>query len=190
MFGGVALLVLTLSCFFRCIGIRDINRGFVLGGIPKLAWLRVWFLVNCINCLFGAVVGFGVILINCEIFFNEDGKNHLVKIENIWIILLVLELLITTRVINAAAIWLESTWVQVFQAIVVCMILFSFALHMTLSLVPQTPDDIGVATLIRTGAILTAAAVSLVSIWWITDGVTRMTLALANEVGAESPKAV
>jgi len=180
--GGVVLIVLALSCCFRWMAVRDIHRGFVLGGLQKTAWLRLWFVVNCINCVLGFVVALGVLLINFGDVLDQDRKNQLMKVEYAWIILLVLELFITTRVIAAVATWLESTWVQVIQAIVACVILFSFALHMTVWWIPQQPDEIGWGILIRSGAILAAAALGVIAIWWIADGVNRMAMALVDEV--------
>ena len=180
--GGVVLIVLALSCCFRWMGVRDIHRGFVLGGLQKTAWLRLWFVVNCINCVLGFVVALGVLLINFGDVLDQDRKNQLMKVEYAWIILLVLELFITTRVIAAVATWLESTWVQVIQAIVACVILFSFALHMTVWWMPQQPHEIGWGILIRVGAILAAAALGVIAIWWIADGVNRMAMALVDEV--------
>ena len=73
------------------------------------------------------------------------------------------------------------------QAIVACVILFSFALHLTVWWMPQQPHDIGWGILIRSGAILSAAALGVIAIWWIADGVNRMALALADEVSEETP---
>ena len=185
--GGVALIVLALSCCFRWMGVREIQRGFVLGGLQKTAWLRLWFVVNCINCVLGFVVALGVLLINFGDVLDQDRKNQLMKVEYAWIILLVLELFITTRVIAAVATWLESTWVQVIQAIVACVILFSFALHIAVWWMPQQPHEIGGGIVIRSGAILSAAALGVIAIWWIADGVNRMALALADEVSEETP---
>ena len=185
--GGVALIVLALSCCFRWMGVREIQRGFVLGGLQKTAWLRLWFVVNCINCVLGFVVAYSVLLINSGDVLDQDRKNQLMKVEYAWIILLVLELFITTRVIAAVATWLESTWVQVTQAIVAFIILLTVVLHVALLMAPTSSSQVGVAIVIRAGAILAAAALGVIAIWWIADGVNRMALALADEVSEETP---
>jgi len=108
-------------------------------------------------------------------------------IQNIWIWCLVCELLITTRVISAVATWLESTWVKVTQAVVTFIILLTVVLHIALLMAPTSSSQVGVAIVVRAGAILAAAALGVIAIWWIADGVNRMALALADEVSEETP---
>ncbi|MCE9618726.1 MAG: hypothetical protein K8R92_02325 [Planctomycetes bacterium] len=189
MFGGVAVVVLAMSCWFRWIGIREIKRGFALGGIgDEFGWLRVWQVMNSINAGGGLAVAIGVLMTNGA-SFPEEGKALLVSVENVWFVLLVLELLAATRMISSVAVWLESTWVSITQAIVACLLLFSLALHFVIRWMPSDPADSNAVTLARAAAILVAAACGLVAIWWIADGVNRMSLALADEMSEEAPTA-
>ncbi len=186
-FGEVALLILAISCWFRWIGIREIQRGFYLGGLHEVAWIRLWYFTNCINAGAGVAVTLGVLVINHSALTQQSGSILLEMIQNIWIWCLVCELLITTRVISAVATWLESTWVKVTQAVVTFIILLTVVLHIALLMAPTSSSQVGVAIVVRAGAILAAAALGVIAIWWIADGVNRMALALADEVSEETP---
>ena len=129
----------------------------------------------------------GVLVINHSALTQQSGSILLEMIQNIWIWCLVCELLITTRVISAVATWLESTWVKVTQAVVTFIILLTVVLHVALLMAPTSSSQVGVAIVIRAGAILAAAALGVIAIWWIADGVNRMALALADEVSEETP---
>jgi len=132
-------------------------------------------------------VTLGVLVINHSALTQQSGSILLEMIQNIWIWCLVCELLITTRVISAVATWLESTWVKVTQAVVTFIILLTVVLHIALLIEPTSNSQVGVAIVVRAGAILAAAALGVIAIWWIADGVNRMALALADEVSEETP---
>jgi hypothetical protein len=185
--GGVAVVVLALSCWFRWFGIRELKKGFALGGIEEFAWLRVWQAVNAVTAGGGLAIALGVVS-SSTAAFPAEGRGVLLGMENIWLVLLVGELLVTTRLVAAVAAWLESTWVRVTQAIVACLLALSLCLHVaTQWMPPATAADSTAAVLARASAIIIAAATGLLSIWWIADGVNRMALALADEMVEEPP---
>lgn len=187
MIGGVMVLILALSCWFRWFGIREMKQGFLLGTFTEFHWVPVWRAMNAINSGAGLAVAAGVIFIDGETNFAQESKAYLVTIEMIWFMLLVIELVVASRMIASVAAWMESTWVHVTQTIVLCLIVFSIALRVMLLWMPQDPQESGMSTLIRAAVILIAAASGVISIWWLADGVNRMSLALADEVSEKSP---
>ena len=173
MVGGVMILVLALSCWFRWFGIREMKQGVVLGKLAEFHWLRKWSVINAINTGAGLAVAAGVIFVNGDGPFAQESKAYLVKIEMIWFI-------------NSVAVWMESTWMNLTQMSVVFLIVFSIALQVLLLWLPQDTQESGMFTLIRAALVLIAAASGVISIWLIADGVNRMSLALADEVSAQS----
>lgn len=186
MVGGVMILVLALSCWFRWFGIREMKQGVVLGKLAEFHWLRKWSVINAINTGAGLAVAAGVIYVNGDGPFAQESKAYVVQIEMIWFILLLIELIVASRMINSVAVWMESTWMNLTQMSVVFLIVFSIALQVLLLWVPQDTQESGMFTLIRAALVLIAAASGVISIWLIADGVNRMSLALADEVSAQS----
>ena len=181
-FGGVAVFILALSCWFRFIGIREMNRGFQFGGLQLPMMIRVWQVLNFITAIVGIVVAVIVLLQSGDHAFDEQTLNYFIQIQNIWLLLLVGELVITTRVVSAVALWMEATWMRVTQNLVACMIGFALAVRLALVIVPTPTTDINMEPLLRAGAILASAAMGVIAIWWLADGVNRMAMAIANEV--------
>ena len=186
MVGGVMILVLALSCWFRWFGIREMKQGVVLGKLAEFHWLRKWSVINAINTGAGLAVAAGVIFVNGDGPFAQESKAYVVQIEMIWFILLLIELIVASRLINSVAVWMESTWMNLTQMSVVFLIVFSIALQVLLLWLPQDTQESGMFTLIRAALVLIAAASGVISIWLIADGVNRMSLALADEVSAQS----
>jgi len=186
MVGGVMILVLALSCWFRWFGIREMNQGVVLGKLAEFHWLRKWSVINAINTGAGLAVAAGVIFVNGDGPFAQESKAYVVQIEMIWFILLLIELIVASRMINSVAVWMESTWMNLTQMSVVFLIVFSIALQVLLLWLPQDTQESGMFTLIRAALVLIAAASGVISIWLIADGVNRISLALADEVSAQS----
>lgn len=186
MVGGVMILVLALSCWFRWFGIREMKQGVVLGKLAEFHWLRKWSVINAINTGAGLAVAAGVIYVNGDGPFAQESKAYVVQIEMIWFILLLIELIVASRMINSVAVWMESTWMNLTQMSVVFLIVFSIALQVLLLWLPQDTQESGMFTLIRAALVLIAAASGVISIWLIADGVNRMSLALADEVSAQS----
>ena len=186
MVGGVMILVLALSCWFRWFGIREMKQGVVLGKLAEFHWLRKWSVINAINTGAGLAVAAGVIFVNGDGPFAQEGKAYVVQIEMIWFILLLIELIVASRLINSVAVWMESTWMNLTQMSVVFLIVFSIALQVLLLWLPQDTQESGMFTLIRAALVLIAAASGVISIWLIADGVNRVSLALADEVSAQS----
>ena len=181
-FGGVAVFILALSCWFRFIGIREMNRGFQFGGLQLPMMIRVWQVLNFITAIVGIVVAVMSLLQSGDQTFDERTLNYFIQIQNIWLLLLVGELVITTRVVSAVALWMEATWMRVTQNLVACMIGFALAVRLALVIVPTPTTDINMEPLLRAGAILASAAMGVIAIWWLADGVNRMAMAIANEV--------
>lgn len=186
MVGGVMILVLALSCWFRWFGIREMKQGVVLGKLAEFHWLRKWSVINAINTGAGLAVAAGVIYVNGDAPFAQESKAYVVQIEMIWFILLLIELIVASRLINSVAVWMESTWMNLTQMSVVFLIVFSIALQVLLLWLPQDTQESGMFTLIRAALVLIAAASGVLSIWLIADGVNRVSLALADEVSAQS----
>ena len=186
MVGGVMILVLALSCWFRWFGIREMKQGVVLGKLAEFHWLRKWSVINAINTGAGLAVAAGVILVNGDGPFAQESKAYVVQIEMIWFILLLIELIVASRLINSVAVWMESTWMNLTQMSVVFLIVFSIALQVLLLWLPQDTQEGGMFTMIRAALVLIAAASGVLSIWLIADGVNRVSLALADEVSAQS----
>ena len=186
MVGGVMILVLALSCWFRWFGIREMKQGVALGKLAEFHWLRKWSVINAINTGAGLAVAAGVIFVNGDGPFAQESKAYVVQIEMIWFILLLIELIVASRLINSVAVWMESTWMNLTQMSVVFLIVFSIALQVLLLWLPQDTQESGMFTLIRAALVLIAAASGVISIWLIADGVNRMSLALADEVSAQS----
>ena len=186
MVGGVMILVLALSCWFRWFGIREMKQGVVLGKLAEFHWLRKWSVINAINTGAGLAVAAGVIYVNGDGPFAQESKAYVVQIEMIWFILLLIELIVASRLINSVAVWMESTWMNLTQMSVVFLIVFSIALQVLLLWLPQDTQESGMFTLIRAALVLIAAASGVISIWLIADGVNRLSLALADEVSAQS----
>ena len=181
-FGGVAVFILAISCWFRFIGIREMNRGFQFGGLQLPMMIRVWQVMNFITAIVGMVVAVMSLLQSGDQAFDERTLNYCIQIQNIWLLLLVGELVITTRVVYAVALWIEATWMRVTQNLVACMIGFALAVRLALVIVPTPTTDMNMEPLLRAGAILASAAMGVIAIWWLADGVNRMAMALANEV--------
>ena len=181
-FGGVAVFILAISCWFRFIGIREMNRGFQFGGLQLPMMIRVWQVMNFITAIVGMVVAVMSLLQSGDQAFEERTLNYCIQIQNIWLLLLVGELVITTRVVYAVALWIEATWMRVTQNLVACMIGFALAVRLALVIVPTPTTDMNMEPLLRAGAILASAAMGVIAIWWLADGVNRMAMALANEV--------
>ena len=181
-FGGVAVFILAISCWFRFIGIREMNRGFQFGGLQLPMMIRVWQVMNFITAIVGMVVAVMSLLQSGDQAFEERTLNYCIQIQNIWLLLLVGELVITTRVVYAVALWIEATWMRVTQNLVACMIGFALAVRLALVIVPTPTTDMNMEPLLRAGAILASAAMGVIAIWWLADGVNRMAIALANEV--------
>lgn len=181
-FGGVAVFILAISCWFRFIGIREMNRGFQFGGLQLPMMIRVWQVMNFITAIVGMVVAVMSLLQSGDQAFEERTLNYCIQIQNIWLLLLVGELVITTRVVYAVALWIEATWMRMTQNLVVCMIGFALAVRLALVIVPTPTTDMNMEPLLRAGAILASAAMGVIAIWWLADGVNRMAIALANEV--------
>lgn len=181
-FGGVAVFILAISCWFRFIGIREMNRGFQFGGLQIPMMIRVWQVMNFITAIVGMVVAVMSLLQSGDQAFEERTLNYCIQIQNIWLLLLVGELVITTRVVYAVALWIEATWMRVTQNLVACMIGFALAVRLALVIVPTPTTDMNMEPLLRAGAILASAAMGVIAIWWLADGVNRMAIALANEV--------
>ena len=181
-FGGVAVFILAISCWFRFIGIREMNRGFQFGGLQLPMMIRVWQVMNFITAIVGMVVAVMSLLQSGDQAFDERTLNYCIQIQNIWLLLLVGELVITTRVVYAVALWIEATWMRVTQNLVACMIGFALAVRLALVIVPTPTTDMNMEPLLRAGASLASAAMGVIAIWWLADGVNRMAMALANEV--------
>ena len=181
-YGGVAVFILAISCWFRFIGIREMNLGFQFGGLHIPVMIRVWQVMNFITAIVGIVVAVIVLLQSGDHAFDEQTLNYFIQIQNIWLLLLVGELVITTRVVSVVALWIEATWMRVTQNLVACMIGFALAIRLALVIVPTPTTDMNMEPLLRAGAILASAAMGVIAIWWLADGVNRMAMALANEV--------
>jgi hypothetical protein len=186
-FGGVAVFILAISCWFRFIGIREMNRGLQFGGLQIPMMIRVWQFMNFITGIVGIVVAVLALLQSGEQVFNEKTLNYFIQIKNMWLLLLVGELVITTRVVSAVALWIEATWMRVTQALVACMIGFALAVRLALVIVPTPTTDMNMEPLLRAAAILASAGMGVIAIWWLADGVNRMTMALADKVRDETP---
>ena len=189
-FGGVAVFILAISCWFRFIGIREMNRGLQFGGLQIPMMIRVWQFMNFITAIVGIVVAVLALLQSGDQVFDEKTLNYFMQIKNIWLLLLVGELVITTRVVSAVALWIEATWMRVTQALVACMIGFALAVRLALVIVPTPTTDMNMEPLLRAAAILASAGMGVIAIWWLADGVNRMTMALADKVSAETPSAM
>jgi hypothetical protein len=185
-FGGVAVFILALSCWFRFIGIREMNRGFHFGGLHIPVMIRVWQVMNFITAIIGIVVAIIVLLQSGDHAFDEQTLNYFIQIQNIWLLLLVGELVITTRVVSAIALWMEATWMRVTQTLVAWMIGFALAVRLALVIVPTPTTDMNMEPLLRAGAILAAAGIGVIAIWWLADGVNRMAMALADKARDET----
>lgn len=186
-FGGVAVFILAISCWFRFIGIREMNRGLQFGGLQIPMMIRVWQVMNFITAIVGIVVAVLALLQSGDQVFDEKTLNYFIQIKNMWLLQLVGELVITTRVVSAVALWLEATWMRVTQAVVACMIGFALAVRLALVIVPTPTTDMNMEPLLRAGAILASAGMGVIAIWWLADGVNRMTMALADKVRDETP---
>lgn len=186
-FGGVAVFILAISCWFRFIGIREMNRGLQFGGLQIPMMIRVWQFMNFITAIVGIVVAGLALLQSGEQVFDEKTLNYFIQIKNMWLLLLVGELVITTRVVSAVALWIEATWMRVTQALVACMIGFALAVRLALVIVPTPTTDMNMEPLLRAAAILASAGMGVIAIWWLADGVNRMTMALADKVRDETP---
>ena len=186
-FGGVAVFILAISCWFRFIGIREMNRGLQFGGLQIPMMIRVWQFMNFITAIVGIVVAVLALLQSGDQVFDEKTLNYFMQIKNIWLLLLVGELVITTRVVSAVALWIEATWMRVTQALVACMIGFALAVRLALVIVPTPTTDMNMEPLLRAAAILASAGMGVIAIWWLADGVNRMTMALADKVRDETP---
>lgn len=189
-FGGVAVFILAISCWFRFIGIREMNRGFQFGGLQIPMMIRVWQVINFITAIVGVVMAVMVLLQSGEHAFDERTLNYFIQIENMWLLLLVGELVITTRVVSAVALWIEATWMRVTQNFVAFMIGFALAVRLALLVVPTPTTDMNMEPLLRAGAILASAGMGVIAIWWLADGVNRMAMALADKVRDETPSAM
>ena len=189
-FGGVAVFILAISCWFRFIGIREMNRGLQFGGLQIPMMIRVWQFMNFITAIVGIVVAGLALLQSGEQVFDEKTLNYFMQIKNIWLLLLVGELVITTRVVSAVALWIEATWMRVTQALVACMIGFALAVRLALVIVPTPTTDMNMEPLLRAAAILASAGMGVIAIWWLADGVNRMTMALADKVRDETPSVI
>ena len=185
-FGGVAVFILAISCWFRFIGIREMNLGFQFGGLQLPVMIRVWQVMNFITAIVGIVVAVMTLLQSGDHAFDEQTLNYFIQIQNIWLLLLVGELVITTRVVSAVALWMEATWMRVTQALVACMIGFALAVRLALVIVPTPTTNMNMEPLLRAGAILASAAMGVIAIWWLADGVNRMAMALADKVRDET----
>jgi len=185
-FGGVAVFILAISCWFRFIGIREMNLGFQFGGLQLPVMIRVWQVMNFITAIVGIVVAVMTLLQSGDHAFDEQTLNYFIQIQNIWLLLLVGELVITTRVVSAVALWMEATWMRVTQALVTCMIGFALAVRLALVIVPTPTTNMNMEPLLRAGAILASAAMGVIAIWWLADGVNRMAMALADKVRDET----
>ena len=186
-FGGVAVFILAISCWFRFIGIREMNRGLQFGGLQIPMMIRVWQFMNFITAIVGIVVAVLALLQSGDQVFDEKTLNYFIQIKNMWLLLLVGELVITTRVVSAVALWIEATWMRVTQALVACMIGFALAVRLALVIVPTPTTDMNMEPLLRAAAILASAGMGVIAIWWLADGVNRMTMALADKVRDETP---
>lgn len=189
-FGGVAVFILAISCWFRFIGIREMNRGFQFGGLQIPMMIRVWQVMNFITAIVGIVVAVLALLQSGEQVYDEKTLNYFIQIKNMWLLLLVGELVITTRVVSAVALWIEATWMRVTQALIACMIGFTLAVRLALVIVPTPTTDMNIEPLLRAGAILASAGMGVIAIWWLADGVNRMTMALADKVRDETPSVI
>ena len=189
-FGGVAVFILAISCWFRFIGIREMNRGLQFGGLQIPMMIRVWQFMNFITAIVGIVVAVLALLQSGDQVFDEKTLNYFMQIKNIWLLLLVGELVITTRVVSAVALWIEATWMRVTQALVACMIGFALAVRLALVIVPTPTTDMNMEPLLRAAAILASAGMGVIAIWWLADGVNRMTMALADKVRDETPSVI
>lgn len=189
-FGGVAVFILAISCWFRFIGIREMNRGLQFGGLQIPMMIRVWQVMNFITAIVGIVVAVLALLQSGDQVFDEKTLNYFIQIKNMWLLQLVGELVITTRVVSAVALWLEATWMRVTQAVVACMIGFALAVRLALVIVPTPTTDMNMEPLLRAAAILASAGMGVIAIWWLADGVNRMTMALADKVRDETPSVI
>ena len=189
-FGGVAVFILAISCWFRFIGIREMNRGLQFGGLQIPMMIRVWQVMNFITAIVGIVVAVLALLQSGEQVYDEKTLNYFIQIKNMWLLLLVGELVITTRVVSAVALWIEATWMRVTQALIACMIGFALAVRLALVIVPTPTTDMNIEPLLRAGAILASAGMGVIAIWWLADGVNRMTMALADKVRDETPSVI
>ena len=189
-FGGVAVFILAISCWFRFIGIREMNRGLQFGGLQIPMMIRVWQFMNFITAIVGIVVAVLALLQSGDQVFDEKTLNYFIQIKNMWLLLLVGELVITTRVVSAVALWIEATWMRVTQALVACMIGFALAVRLALVIVPTPTTDMNMEPLLRAAAILASAGMGVIAIWWLADGVNRMTMALADKVRDETPSVI
>ena len=189
-FGGVAVFILAISCWFRFIGIREMNRGLQFGGLQIPMMIRVWQVMNFITAIVGIVVAVLALLQSGEQVYDEKTLNYFIQIKNMWLLLLVGELVITTRVVSAVALWIEATWMRVTQALIACMIGFTLAVRLALVIVPTPTTDMNIEPLLRAGAILASAGMGVIAIWWLADGVNRMTMALADKVRDETPSVI
>ena len=189
-FGGVAVFILAISCWFRFIGIREMNRGLQFGGLQIPMMIRVWQFMNFITAIVGIVVAVLALLQSGDQVFDEKTLNYFIQIKNMWLLLLVSELVITTRVVSAVALWIEATWMRVTQALVACMIGFALAVRLALVIVPTPTTDMNMEPLLRAAAILASAGMGVIAIWWLADGVNRMTMALADKVRDETPSVI
>ena len=185
-FGGVAVFILAISCWFRFIGIREMNRGLQFGGLQIPMMIRVWQFMNFITAIVGIVVAVLALLQSGDQVFDEKTLNYFMQIKNIWLLLLVGELVITTRVVSAVALWIEATWMRVTQALVACMIGFALAVRLALVIVPTPTTDMNMEPLLRAAAILASAGMGVIAIWWLADGVNRMAIALADKARDEN----
>ena len=181
-FGGVAVFILAISCWFRFIGIREMNLGFQFGGLQLPVMIRVWQVMNFITAIVGIVVAVMTLLQSGDHAFDEQTLNYFIQIQNIWLLLLVGELVITTKVVSAVALWMEATWMRVTQTLVAWMIGFALAVRLALLIVPTPTTDMNMEPLLRAGAILASAGMGVIAIWWLADGVNRMAMVIANEV--------